>query len=177
MAKIYEADRGYGRGTYAAVLGIKGHPLLCAKVFHNTLADVRVDEELVKEYQLARLLYRIGVPVPKPIGIIDIKIPKIISEAWFGVNNDIIKKGFVYQLIEVDWSMSTSEDAWNAYFNAVEQLARNGITSPDLGMNSRSNSTFKNALYCKHLKKIFFIDFEDWKIPLRFKLGLGKFRQ
>jgi hypothetical protein len=169
---MYEiaADVGYGASGYFFL--IKDHPRLGVKIREDN-SKRKLKQELVK----GKILQKMGVPVPKHVGIIVIEIPEDYELSNKIKNQEIREKilslrgkvrwGLVLEFIEKDVEMISRIVKKRVYNQEREKVEMMKIIVKD-------SDPVKNVLWCQRRKKMFFIDIEKWKIPWRyyFKLKL-----
>ncbi|MCA9459591.1 MAG: hypothetical protein KC550_03515 [Nanoarchaeota archaeon] len=156
--KIYEVGESQGDGGSGVFFRLKGYPRLGVKISRtNTLAYL--NEELEK----AKILRKLGISVPKYVGIIKVKIPE--NEIQKNSLNAMLKEipkfwnALVVEYIDSDVELCDSSEGKSQYFDELEKVRKLGIeVSTDVSIS-------KNVLWSEKKQKMYFCDVEFWEIP------------
>lgn len=166
---MYSLGQYIGNGGYSIFFKIREHPELGIKI---RIDDFGSEKNLHQELEKARILKKLGVPVPRYTDVIDIQIPLTI-EFTLEKNNDIPKnltykfirsagnivKGLVIEKIDSDIIMVKSKRAQFLYEKEIKNIAALGIKIAD------DVSLRNNILWSASRSKIYFIDFDFWEFP------------
>lgn len=171
---MYEIGKYIGEGGDSYFFRLRKYPRLGVKI-RKDLNKTRLEEEFAK----AQILQKLGVPVPRFVGLVRIVFPN-----YFGLTLEKQEKrkeialepesknqlqdwtgkscwGLLMEIIEHDLSLISSRRIDYYYYKELEKIEKLGIRVVD----SHFGTEYKNILWSNKKRKLYFIDFDWWVVP------------
>jgi hypothetical protein len=175
---MFEVGKYIGSGNTGDFFRLRGNSQLGVKITQHKIG-FNARRKLNKEFQKTLVLRKLGVNVPKPIGVMKVKFPSFFDKTldkqrpnihylpeWLTTLRGKTQWGFVMRFIETDLSLISSVRVKYYYIRERKKVLDLGITVVD-------SSPAHNTLWSQREKKLYFIDVELWKIPARLLKGEG----
>ena len=180
---MYTVGKYMGAGSFSYFFALRGHSRLGVKIRKNN-SKIQLEEEIAK----AQILRKLGVSVPKYIGIVPVKIPDYFNQTvdkqitekeilaknaknkWWLLKDivtlAVIKEfagrvmwGLIIELIDDDIELVSKKRLAYYYKNELDKIAQ--IKDYSIKVSSDSGG---NVLWSQKKAKLYFIDFDEWKI-------------
>ena len=171
--KIYEVNEFIGSGVFGGYFRLNEYPQLGVKILrNNNFKEIKV------EFKKGKILRKLGISVPRYIGIIKVKISQknvnklnnsISSSNQFHpgyYNSNIIYYGLVIEYIDNDFKLTEKEK----YTEMLPFLEIEFKKIKNLKIIPADCEPTRNILYNLKKQKFYFIDIAQWKIPLKYYL-------
>ncbi len=164
--KCYDAAGYIGHGSEGFYFLLKGYPHLGVKVLRDNSKS-----QLKKELRKAKILRGLNLPVPRHIGIVNVRINnELLNESKLNLYSGMLHPeywyGLVIEFIDDGLEFVEAKQVDANYYEALKQIGNYGIKVQD------SYPGVRNVLWCKRRKKIYLIDYERWHIPLKYYLKI-----
>ncbi|HIH11786.1 TPA: hypothetical protein HA241_06355 [Candidatus Woesearchaeota archaeon] len=168
---MYTIGKFLGAGLFANVFRLKEYPLWCVKVSKWTNRKSTLEEQFAK----AQILQRLGVPVPTFLGVYEVTFPSYFKKtiekqyrrgeiSWWRYWNlcrikEGMKLGLVMETVESDLTLVSSRRVKYHFRKEISKVKAMGI-KVSFDADSR-----ENILWSQKQGKLYFIDFDFWRIP------------
>ena len=179
---LYTTGQFIGYGAHSYVFRLREYKNLVIKIPFN---EFNFDEEninakaiLEKELEIGNILKKIGISVPRYLGVFQVKFPEYFDKTierevkrskiipyflWKPLKKNAgkIRWGLIMEFIEKDLTLVSTKRLEYLYRNELKKVLTMGINNVDAYMDH-------NVLWSRKNAKIYFIDFESWVIPKKF---------
>ncbi len=160
---MYEIGKIIGCGLYSFFFRLKKYPRLGVKI--KKVDDKKLLEE---EFAKAQILRKLGVSVPRFVGITKVKIPDDFNVTATNylksipnlIGAGMVKWGLVIEIIDNDLRL-VSRNKINYYY------IKEAIKVKALGINMVDSEPDRNVLWSQRKARLYFIDFDMWDIPYK----------